>query len=60
MAQMLMSSDGLDILGRARAVLDEANEAANRSFYKIDGLWRRLIFITGSEAGRVMRERPHE
>jgi hypothetical protein len=59
MAQMLMSSDGLDILRRARVVFDEANEAENRSFYQIDGLRRRLIFITGSEAGSIMRERPH-
>ncbi len=38
MAQMLMSSDDPDVLGRAHVAMDEANRAANRSCYRMKGL----------------------
>jgi hypothetical protein len=52
MAQILISSDGLDILGRAGVAMDEADKVTNRSCYRANSFHKRLEFMTtGSEAG---------
>ncbi len=53
-AQMLLSFDDPNMWGQAYAALEEANQTANRSRYKLKGLRKKLgIMPTSSDAASI-------
>jgi hypothetical protein len=53
-AQMLLSFDDPNMWGQAYAALEEANQTANRSRYKFQGLQKKLeIMPTSSDAASI-------